>query len=115
MFEKLNVVRVEYLYHKPPAGSLVPKTKHKVHSIDSNSSPLPVPPFALRPPSVLATPNTKQLLRFIVSANNVNLMHKDMKIENLFVRHAENPEIAELAVGDFGATQRGEVTVSGVS
>lgn len=42
-------------------------------------------------------------------------MHKDMKIENLFVRNADDPEIAELAVGDFGATQRGEVTVSGVS
>lgn len=40
-------------------------------------------------------------------------MHKDMKIENLFVRNAESIQVAELAVGDFGAAQKGKLTVSG--
>lgn len=38
-------------------------------------------------------------------------MHKDIKMQNMFVVNAEDLESAELAVGDFGAAQWGEETV----
>lgn len=52
-----------------------------------------------------------QLLRFIVSGDLVNLMHKDIKLDNIFVVNTHDTESATLAVGDFGAAQRGESTV----
>lgn len=66
-------------------------------------STYPVPP----------TSDLEQLLRFIVAADGANFMHKDMKIENAFVRNAENLQVADLVVGDFGAAQKGTMTVSG--
>lgn len=53
-----------------------------------------------------------KLLRFIVAADAVNLMHKDIKLENIFVSNAHNLELAGLAVGDFGGAQNGIAMVS---
>lgn len=39
-------------------------------------------------------------------------MHKDLKMANIFVTGAQNLEFAQLAVGDFGAAQEGDLTVS---
>lgn len=52
-----------------------------------------------------------QLLRFIVAGDTVNIMHKDIKMDNVFVVNTHDTESATLAVGDFGAAQRGEPTV----
>lgn len=54
-----------------------------------------------------------KLLRFIVSGYSVNLVHGDIKAWSLFVVNAEDLDLAELAVGDFGAAQLGEQTVGG--
>lgn len=40
------------------------------------------------------------------------MMHKDIKTQNTFVANAHDLDRAELALGDFGAAQRGEQTVS---
>lgn len=53
-----------------------------------------------------------KLLRFIVAADATNLMHKDIKLENIFVSNAHDLEQAELSVGDFGGAQNGIVMVS---
>lgn len=52
-----------------------------------------------------------QLLRFIVSGDSVNFMHKDIKMGNVFVVNTHDTESATLAVGDFGAAQQGEPMV----
>lgn len=39
-------------------------------------------------------------------------MHRDLKVANIFVTQAHNLEVARLAVGDFGAAQEGDLTVS---
>lgn len=54
----------------------------------------------------------QQLLRLIVAGDAMNLMHKDIKLENVFVRNAGNLQLAELALGDFGGAQNGRVTVN---
>ncbi|CAM9827730.1 unnamed protein product [Ascophyllum nodosum] len=54
-----------------------------------------------------------QLLQFIVSADAINLMHRDIKTKNMFVVQTHSLELARLAVGDFGAAQRGEETEGG--
>eukprot|EP00903_Cladosiphon_okamuranus_P008033 g7749.t1 len=54
-----------------------------------------------------------QLLRFIVEGDSVNIMHKDIKMGNVFVANTHDPESATLAVGDFGAAQRGEPMAGG--
>ncbi|CAM9571594.1 unnamed protein product, partial [Ascophyllum nodosum] len=54
-----------------------------------------------------------QLLQFIVSADDINLLHRDIKMKNMYVVQAESLEHARLAVGDFGAAQRGEETEEG--
>lgn len=54
-----------------------------------------------------------QLLEFVVSGNHENLMHKDLKMANIFVTGAQNLEFAQLAVGDFGAAQEGDLTAEG--
>lgn len=54
-----------------------------------------------------------QLLKFIVSADAINLLHRDIKMKNMFVVHSQSLELARLAVGDFGAAQRGEETAAG--
>lgn len=38
-------------------------------------------------------------------------MHRGMKMQNIYVRHAENLDIAELAVSNFRGAQQGEETV----
>ena len=48
-----------------------------------------------------------------MSGDSINLMHKDIKMQNMFVVNAHNLEMATLAVGDFGAAQRGVPTVTG--
>lgn len=53
-----------------------------------------------------------QLLRFVMAGNYMHLMHRDVKIQNIFVKQAHNLELAELAVGDFGAAQEGQENVS---
>lgn len=55
----------------------------------------------------------KKLLRFIVEGDAINLMHKDIKMENMFVTKMHDLDQASLAVGDFGGAQIGEETVSG--
>lgn len=40
-------------------------------------------------------------------------MHGDIKVWNLYVVNAGDLDLAELAVGDFGAAQLGEKTVRG--
>ncbi|CAM9571173.1 unnamed protein product [Ascophyllum nodosum] len=54
-----------------------------------------------------------QLLQFIVSADAINLLHRDIKMKNMFVVQAHSLENARLAVGDFGAAQRGVETEGG--
>lgn len=61
---------------------------------------------------IFPSPARAQLLRFVVSGNQINLMHKDLKIANIFVTQAHNLELARLAVGDFGAAQEGDLSVS---
>lgn len=39
-------------------------------------------------------------------------MHKDIKMENMYVTRVHDLEQATLAVGDFGGAQIGEETVS---
>lgn len=39
-------------------------------------------------------------------------MHRDLKMSNVFVAQAHDLDLAELAVGDFGAAQEGLETVS---
>lgn len=46
-----------------------------------------------------------------MSGDSINMMHRDMKIQNIFVTNATNLELAELAVGDFGGAQHGHQTV----
>lgn len=41
----------------------------------------------------------------------MNLMHKDIKMENMFVTNVHDLDRASLAVGDFGGAQMGEETV----
>ena len=48
-----------------------------------------------------------QLLHFIVSADAINLLHRHIKMENMFVTQSHSLELARLAVGNFGAAQRG--------
>lgn len=52
-----------------------------------------------------------QLLRFIVDGDSVNIMHKDIKMGNVFVVDTHDTESVTLAVGDFGAAQQGEPMV----
>lgn len=52
-----------------------------------------------------------QLLQFIISADTINLLHRDIKMKNMFVVQSYNLELVRLAVGDFGAAQRGEEMV----
>lgn len=52
-----------------------------------------------------------QLLHFIVSADAIHFMHRDIKMKNVFVVQSHNLELARLAAGDFGAAQRGEEKV----
>ncbi|CAM9827660.1 unnamed protein product [Ascophyllum nodosum] len=54
-----------------------------------------------------------QLLQFIVSADAINLLHRDIKTKNMFVVQTHSLELARLAVGNFGAAQRGEETEGG--
>lgn len=54
----------------------------------------------------------RQLLQFIVMANELGMMHKDIKMRNLYVRNAGNDQDAELMVGGFTAAQRAEFDVS---
>lgn len=53
-----------------------------------------------------------KLLRFIVSGDSINLMHRDIKMQNMYVRNADDLTRVELVVGDFGGAQRGEQTVN---
>ena len=52
-----------------------------------------------------------QLLQFIISADAINLHHRHIKMENMFVTQSHSLELARLAVGNFGASQRGEEMV----
>ena len=52
-----------------------------------------------------------QLLKFIVSPDAINLLHRDIQMKNMFVVQSHSLELARLAVGDFGAAQRGEERV----
>lgn len=54
-----------------------------------------------------------KLMRFIVKACSIHVMHKDIDVWNLFVVNAEDLDLAELAVGGFGAAQQGEQMVGG--
>lgn len=47
-----------------------------------------------------------------MEGNINNLMHRDLKMHNVFVTQAHDLELAGLAVGDFGAAQEGFETVS---
>lgn len=61
--------------------------------------------------SVTGIFNPSQLLQFIVSADEINFVHMDIKMTNMFVVQSQNLEMAKLAVGDFGSSQRGEEQV----
>lgn len=47
-----------------------------------------------------------------MSGDAINLLHKDMKMQNVFVVQANNLQRVKLAVGDFGAAQLGVEIVS---
>ncbi|CAM9261297.1 unnamed protein product, partial [Sphacelaria rigidula] len=49
-----------------------------------------------------------QLLRFIIAGDERNFMHKDLKMDNIYVRNTHDLDLVQLAVGDFGGAQRGE-------
>lgn len=53
-----------------------------------------------------------QLLRVIVAGDAINMVHNGIDINNMYVRNAQRPETAELAMGAFGAAKRGRVNVS---
>jgi len=52
-----------------------------------------------------------QLLQFIVSADAINLLHRDIRMKSMFVVQSHSLELARLAVGEFGDAQRGEERV----
>ena len=54
-----------------------------------------------------------QLLQFIVSADAINLLHRDIKMKNIFVVQSHSFKLVRLAVGNFRAAQRGEEGVRG--
>lgn len=41
----------------------------------------------------------------------MNFMHSNVIVENVYVRNADNLQLAELAMGDFGGSHNGGVTV----
>lgn len=90
------------------------RTRQFVNYVVRTYAPFPVP-CVNRPnrSHICKTSNTNevQLLRFIVSGDSVNIMHKDIKPGNVFVVNTHDTESATLAVGDFGAAQRGVPTV----
>lgn len=55
----------------------------------------------------------EKLMRFIVKACTIHIMHKDIDVWNLYVVNAGDIDLAELAVGGFGAAQQGEQMVGG--
>ena len=84
--------------------------------IKPSDVPVTCPPAAPAAPSAFRTradtqSSVAQLLQFIVSADAINLLHRDIKMKNMFVVQAHSLENARLAVGDFGAAQRGVETV----
>lgn len=56
-----------------------------------------------------------KLLEFVVAGDAENLMHRDIKMQNMFVAKAHDLDRAELAVGDFGAAQRGDQAVGSMA
>lgn len=83
----------------PPPTSVPPPPPH----------PHPAPLLFLSFPRFVLD---AKLLRFIVAGDATKLMHKDIKLENIFVSNAHDLELAELAVGDFGGAQNGIAMVS---
>jgi len=67
--------------------------------------------FASRTPGCSHLCPLLQLLQFIVSADAINLLHRQIKMGNMFVVQSHSLELARLAVGNFGAAQRGEEMV----
>lgn len=53
-----------------------------------------------------------KMLRFIVVGDSENFMHKDIRLENVYVRNSQDLEQAELAMGGFSGAQIGVMTVS---
>lgn len=52
-----------------------------------------------------------QLLRFIVEGDLINVMHRGINTDNMYVRNANRLETAELAMGGFGRLEHGRVHV----